>query len=318
MVNDVNFDKENEAFKILKAYRRYIRKNHPLFYANRSYFFKITKAIYELSPKYEYFDRNSLKKKLTIIEEGKIRKCVNRYFQKTYNLDVSNLKYFTLSDEINSNSMSYYDYDNDSKVIKILINNNIQDCFVMVHEFRHYLNIDKNSNFVQTYLTEALSIFEELNFYYYIKNENVVSDEELNLVNKMTFVRHSIISKRNLAFFRLDSIINDNGKISYSKEIYHNIYDIQEDIYSLIKEYKNNGLQYHDAILYNLGILIASSIMQNIKNNKISFRDFEKLNDKLSSTSSFNVLHLVKVDINDVECMLENYKKELEDIFDIF
>ena len=28
---------------------------------------------------------------------------------------------FTLSDEINSNSMSYYDYDNDSKVIKILI-----------------------------------------------------------------------------------------------------------------------------------------------------------------------------------------------------
>lgn len=313
MVIDMNFDKKDEVSKILNEYRQYIKENFPLFYKNRNYFYKITKKLYELSPKLEYFDRKSLKNNLTIIEENKIRKYVNNYFKKTYNLDVSNFRYLKLSSERNTSSKSYY--KDGVKTIELLINNNIQDCFVMAHEFRHYLNMTQKDGLVQNYLTEALSIFEELNLYYYIKKQNIVSDTELNIVNKMTFIRHSIISEKNLVFFKLERIINDNGEFIANKRIYSNADDIQKDIYYLLDEYNHTGLQYHNTILYSLGILIASSIMRNIKNNKINLKDFEKLNDRISNTSDFNILHLVKVDINDIDYMIESYKKELEDIF---
>lgn len=310
---NLNFDKKTEASKILNEYRHCIKEKFPLFYKNRNYFYKITKRLYELSPKSEYLDRNDLKNNLTIIAEDKVRKYVNNYFEKMYHLDVSNIKYLKLTNEGNTNSKSYY--KDGVKIIEILINNNIQDCFVMVHEFRHYLNMTQKDGLVQNYLAEALSIFEELNLYYYIKKQKIVPDIELDIVNKMTFIRHSIISKKNLAFFKLEKTITDNDKFIVNRKVYSNSNDVQEDIYCLLDEYNHNGLQYHNTILYSLGILIASSIMQNIKNNKISLDDFEELNNKISNTSDFNILHLVKVDINDIDYMIENYKKELEDIF---
>lgn len=309
----MNLDKIDIVAKILNKYRTFLKKNYKLFYENKNYFYEITKEINQLSPKLKYLNRKVLKSILSKITKDTSRNLINKYFYDSYGINVKDIKFSEVKNHNITNSRCYY--KNGIKKIEITIYNNIQDCFIISHEFRHYLNMKETNSIVYDYLTESLSIFEELNLYYYLKKYNIISGKELDLVNKMTFIKHSMISEKNMIFFRLDKVIDENGVLKTKQDIYTNLNDIQKDIYLFLEDYNQIGLQYHITALYNLGILIACSIMQNIKNKNITLDDFQILNNKISESNDFNILHLVNIDINDLNTIFEYYKKELEEFF---
>lgn len=311
----------DKAITIINDYRLFLKNNYSVVYNNRNYFFNLLKSLSSFKLNVDYINREKFKKKLSFLDEKNIRKIVDDYFQKVYNINTTLISY-TNTKNLKENSGCYIEHG--EKNIKLNINNNIQDCLIMAHEFRHYLNMSTDAqSYIQSYLTETLSIFEEINISNYIKKEkskNIVlkdQNEEINTLLKMIYVKNQIIAEKNLCFFKLDQVITEEGTINEKKklQIYLDEKDFNKNILEFLQIYKNNELNIHTMIWYNIGTLLAVLIKNNIKTKKINYNDIERFNKSLINSADFSVLTIIKVDLNDWNTILNNYKKELESLF---
>ncbi len=307
-----NLDK---VIKIILDYRAFLKNNYLVLYRNRNYFFTILNSIVNDNLNIKYIDRNEFKKRLPFMSEKDIHKIVNDYFKKIYNIDICTIPYIINSNPIN---ISKCYIENGKKYVNICLKNNIQDCLIMAHEFRHYLNMDVNClNPVQNYLTETLSIFEEINICEYLKKQDYCTTDDLNKILKMIYVKNNLIANENLIFFKLDQIIMENGLIDkkMKEKIYLDEIDFNKNILQFLKTYNKNGINVHTMIWYNIGTILSVLIKNNIKTGKINFEDVEILNKKLIDSSNFDILNLVGVNLNDLTKILDSYRKELENLF---
>lgn len=235
-------------------------------YKNRNYFYTIVSSIINFNLDIKYIDRKNFKKILPFKSEDDVRNIVDDYFYEMYKINTRKISYNIIDDNIEENSQCYI--DNKNKFIKLHIDNNIQDCLVMAHEFRHYFNMNVNKqSVIQDCLTEMLSIFEEINIANYIKQKKYDSTNNINLLLKMIYIKNFLIAKENLIFFRLDQIITSKGTIEElkKKEIYLNNDEFEHDIIEFLNKYNNGCLNIHTMIWYNLGTLLSAQINNNIK-----------------------------------------------------
>lgn len=309
-------NKYNKISKIVKQYRTYLANNYSVFYKNRDYFYTLLSFSSNYSKDIKYINRENFKKKLIFKSENDIRCIVDKYFFETYNIDTKKISYLNIPSDSNENSQCFF--IGGKKQIKLQINNNIQDSLIMAHEFRHYLNMDiSKQNPILDCLTESLSIFEEINISNYIKKNQMVKNFEIIEVMKMIYVKTFNMIDEILVFLRIDQIIDYNGNINKNKfkDTYLNEANLNNDIDIVLDIYNNGGFKFHFKIWYVVGMLIASSINKNLKCKKIDFQTIQMLSERLSLAENFDILNLVQINLNDLDLLLNNYKKELEDIF---
>ncbi len=312
-------DKLNTVINIMQDYREYLKKEDLNFYNNRNYFYTVLSKIINYKLTLKYIDRNKLKNILSYKNEKDTRDIVDKYFLKFYNINTKEIVYNKLPAKTKTNSKCII--KDGKKEIKILINNNIQDALVIAHEFRHYLNMnvedsDKKSNVLDC-LTESISIFEEINIANYLKNEKNVLRTEINLLLKLIFVRNYTIAKKNMFFYRLDQIINDDSSINKEnyKKIYYKKQKLSKDIDSFLHLYNTKGFNFNIMIWYNIGTILATAIHQNIDSKIIDYSNIQKLDKILYKSQDFKILDIVKININDLDHLFNLYKKELDNIF---
>lgn len=310
------YKKLNKIIKIINEYRLFLKGNYSVFYKNRNYFYTILSSMVNFNIDMKYINRNEFKKILSFKSEKDIRMIVDNYFCENYKINTEKISYDIINDNIQDNSQCCI--SNNNKFIKLRIDNNIQDCLVMAHEFRHYLNMDVNrQNPIQDCLTETLSIFEEINISNYIVSNKIAQKEEINLLIKMVYLKNFLIAKKNLVFLKLDQIITNDGFIDNRKkeEIYLNEAEFENDLKEFLKIYNDGNLNVHTMIWYNIGTIVSVQINNNIKEKRIKLNNIEKLNKQLINSNNFEVLKIVDVDLNNINQILNNYKKELERLF---
>lgn len=223
---------------------------------------------------------------------------------------------------------AYCEYRKNTKFINWPINYNIDDSFSLIHEFLHYLNLDKNVILTRQYFTETFSFLFEMLLYDYLDYNNYHNKEYLK-IKLIKFADCFDCANELYNYGNLIDLYLKNSKLN-DKIIEENYHDkkLQEKVKQMCYSYQN-GLSFFKCKKYLLGIFISCDIHQQLlkkpdymekvfylmKNiNQIRLNSFFKeLNIKI-----VNQDHSLNFDDISYNRILNNLKIELDDAYKKF
>ena len=195
---------------------------------------------------------------------------------------------------------SYYNPEEQKRVVEVPITITIEDAFVMVHEVLHDMNLKPKCNTLGRMLyTETISLLGEILFEDFLIKYNLhVKDGKRNIHNMFASV--NTMAESNDFDIKLISEFINNGYIDIS--CFNNIYfkydsEIVEDsIHSIIN---SSLLQIEINKRYIIGSILACYMHDRIKNNSKYLCEFIETNSMMIDNHFESLINYLDLDIED-------------------
>lgn len=282
----IDYDKINEYINNI------INSNtiSPFFINKLDYMVKISEK-YKNYVSLIYESLNKYKIKTTNLPDTKIILCLKNILSNiSYN-------YLNMFNELLENNLiifiedniknSCYIFDESTKNSKIIINkhNNYSDICILIHEFMHYVNFNKNNFSLNGYnLSEFLSIYYELYSMKYLINKTRLSPKNFDL---KTRVMNTYECADDIINYYPLFLIYNYSKIT-GNSIEHSFNDcpfkISKEMFDIMctrlnhhidqnknNDYKKTGKYIEDTLSYILGTYLSFYSIYNLDINDIFY-----------------------------------------------
>ena len=262
----------------------------PFFINKLDYMVKISEK-YKNYVSLIYESLNKYKIKTTNLPDSKIILCLKNILSNiSYN-------YLNMFNELLENNLiifiedniknSCYIFDENTKNSKIIINkhNNYSDICILIHEFMHYVNFNKNNFSLNGYdLSEFLSIYYELYSMKYLINKKRLSPKNFDLKTRVINTYEcadDIINYYPLFLIYNYSKITDK---SYEHSFTDCPFKISKEMFDIMcirlnhhidhnknNDYKKTGKYIEDTLSYILGTYLSFYSIYNLDINDIFY-----------------------------------------------
>lgn len=191
--------------------------------------------------------------------------------------------------------------------INIPINYEISDGAIIIHEFFHYTNSDKDT-IVRCVYTELISIYMELRYYQFLasKGYNIISyyKELYERINNI------YISATNIAYTgSILDIYYNTGNIDHDSIMFMNKYRkiYKDNVYDLIGFSKDDTFLEGVCVFeYEIGYLLGGLIAINLlKETQINDLKIKYINDNIDKLSIKQILNLLEINIEEYPQLID-------------
>ncbi|MBE6144153.1 MAG: hypothetical protein E7169_01070 [Firmicutes bacterium] len=168
--------------------------------------------------------------------------------------------------QIDFNPRYYSHFDHTRQKVFIQYTRTLDDAFALTHESKHFMNYLPNKSFQEEIFSETSSILSELRLGEYLKQTSLKRATELQIKN----------------------ILYDN---------YNSFEEIKRNLKCVrIKDYDHK--EVNSRIKYLIGLLLSIYINRHIKLGNITTSGYEKIRDHLENMPLSQLAHILDIDIN--------------------
>ena len=306
----------NELYNKLNEYYGTITKYPNLYYNNMGLFFRI--AIYmKNSFNEEEFDLDEIRKLdyISILDNIELVK----EFYKKYNIKL-NIDKLIDNGTINfvENSKGYigggYTYNEKNKpMIDILINNNIVDSIILVHELSHYKDMlcGKRTQ-VRDLFTEGLAYLEEKIFLDFLEEKGYIGIK--NIWNSFLNSLIKDVSNKTYNNLKIYLLFKEFGKIdeeSYRYFYSNNFYDYTSNYDEIIKRF-NPNYKLSECCWDIFGFFICFYLYNKYKKGEITMNDINRYHSSINKGLNTGLVDLGLEDImyDNIEGIINSVEEE--------
>lgn len=182
----------------------------------------------------------------------------------------------------------YYD-ENKNKRVSVVLEGNIFDSVILIHEITHYRNQpDESRSFANDLLTESLSYAMEFIFFEDLKDSIYESDRKLyfKLLQKLIYNYNYMI------YYIYKIILLYKKEKDISKEAYDKLFDdnMYEDTIEIFEDYtlKKKSILRNTWLV--IGLPLAIYMLEEYKKDKSFMKSLERFNFALENESIDNCL----------------------------
>ena len=200
-------------------------------------------------------------------------------------------------------------------------NNNIVDAISLIHEFMHYIHLEKYDDISYEdyyYFTEILGIFGDLYSIFYLINNKPELKCDVDSYLTETISSIAACADNTLPFGIIIEIYRKKhslSKFALMKYIKEN--DISKKFMHVLDFYKDvEHFSYHEDVRYVFAFPIAFKISKALIEKNYKIYEYKEVFDKLPVTSPEKCLHMLNLDTffeND-----EELEKVMNEMFETF
>ena len=311
-----NFDDLDEisGFEIInEAVNDYIVESELTGIEDLAFISKLTKIILdskEVRFDYKYNKKYSLKESDRIVKE--FLEYLNPYYKEYYETRKNDgTILFDHNPQTIEPAFSSYDIFNKKRIIYIPLEKTIEDCFAIIHELMHDINMDITiENMARYFYTEGLSLLSELLLEDYLKEKNI--KQCINPNNRGLYSLKSKAIEVDFNIKLIEAYLRD-GYINISNLMdilnsYPILYD--DDLECILYKISyDKELTLDDEQPYIIGGLMATYMYDRIKNNKNNIMELFELNQMLKYYNYSQVLEYLDLEIVDGNLSEDSYKQ---------
>lgn len=199
--------------------------------------------------------------------------------------------------------------------------NNIVDAISLIHEFMHYIHLEKYDDISYEeyyYFTEILGIFGDLYSIFYLINNKPKLKSDVDSYLTETISSIASCADSTLPFGIIIEIYRNKhslSKLTIMKYIKEN--DISKKFMHVLDFYKDaQHFTYHEDARYVFAFPIAFKISKDLIENNSKIYEYKEVFDKLPVTSAEECLHMLNLDTF-FECD-EELEKIMNEILETF
>ena len=330
---DMENNKIEELTEFLLDYNKQMENANPFVFDNLSFFYEMVKKIKEIPLDFEenWFEHLtdfSMSETIQIVKNY-YKKYNKNFYEEFKNSIFSTNFYFEWKEDLEEDPLpfgiegSFYEQE---LGVETYFSGKTTDILVLVHEYRHMKNDETiGRNMIGDFLTESVSLTEELRMIDYLVEEKYISQKEAHLLKRMEFCSNQKLSFYFDLLYEPVMLCKCFGKID--QEGYQLLFQNEEydeflrklfALYDYICEYGDLELLI-TACEYLFALLFASYSRQKMKENEKFHEQFEILNQQIKTCNDIQVLRIMEIDhlsLQDIETMVDCLAKEAEECID--
>ena len=190
------------------------------------------------------------------------------------------------------------------EIINVVVNNNLFDGLILIHELSHFKDKDKDENMVRQLFTEALAFTEERLYVDFLEEEGYKFRDTWNrrlnrIVSSTMFIYYKTL--------KLANLYKEVGSISYDS--YSDYYCDNTDYY-LLKFNSNNENNIIRYCMYTFALSVSQYIYDRIKNGELSVDILNVLHEeKMDLNKTLSIIGLEELLDNNIEKLVEVLEK---------